>query len=236
VDFSGLLFLLGGAIKLAALDLLLCADNAVLIALACHPLPLSLRRRVLLIGVAGAIVLRFGLMVVTGALMVVPAVRLLAAIFLVSISIRMLVGAQATGTDARLHADDPAPTRPPARFWQAVVVVIAADIVMSLDNVIALVSVAQGNLTLLALGLCMSIPALMYGSLVLSKMFDAVPVLVTAGAVLLGWIAGQMATNDALISTWIARQAPALAVVLPALCACYVYSTGRTWIPHGGPR
>ena len=236
MDFSDGLSLLGGTIELAALDLLLGADNAVLIALACRPLPPSHRRRALLIGFAGAIVLRFGLMILTSALLIAPAVRLAAAILLLAIAIRMLVDSKTTSTDARAHVGDRVHARSVARFWEAVFVVIAADIVMSLDNVIALVSVSQRNLTLLALGLLMSIPALMYGSLVVTKLLDEVPALVTAGAVVLGWVAGQMAARDVLISTWISRQAPGLAVVLPALCACYVYFIGRTWIPRGGPR
>ena len=107
---------------------------------------------------------------------------------------------------------------------------------MSLDNVIALVSVSQGSLTLLVLGLLLSVPALVYGSLALTKMLDELPVLVTAGAMLLGWVAGQMATNDPLIGAWISRQAPALAVVAPALCAGYVYIAGRLQAPRGERR
>jgi predicted tellurium resistance membrane protein TerC len=75
--------------------------------------------------------------------------------------------------------------------------------------------------------LLLSIPALMYGSLVMTKMMDEWPALIVLGAVLLGWIAGQMAASDDLVGTWVARQAPALAIVLPALCACYVYAIGR---------
>ena len=236
MDFVGLLSLLAGAIELAAVNLLLGADNAVLIALACRPVPVQLRKRVLVIGLSGAIVLRFGLMVVTSALMVVPGLRLAAAIFLISISIWMLVGSDETGAVSFSDADNAAQTRATLRFWELVLIVIAADIVMSLDNVIALVSVSQGSVALLILGLLLSVPALMYGSLALTKMLDELPFLVTAGAVLLGWVAGQMAATDALTSAWISRQAPALVVVLPALCACYVYIAGRTAIPHGRPR
>ena len=80
----------------------------------------------------------------------------------------------------------------------------------------------------------MSVPALMYGSYVATKIFDESPVLVTLGAMFLGWIAGQMATSDVLASAWVSRQAPALVVVLPALCACYVYIAGRRGTPRSG--
>ena len=236
MDFVGLLSLLVGAIELAVINLLLGADNAVLIALACRPVPVQLRKRVLAIGLSGAIVLRFGLMVLTNALMVVPGLRLAAAVFLMSIAVWLLIGSEESGADSFSDADNAAEARATTRFWESVLIVIVADIVMSLDNVIALVSVSQGSVTLLILGLLLSVPALMYGSLALTKMLDELPFLVTAGAVLLGWVAGQMAASDTLTSAWISRQAPALVVVLPALCACYVYITGRTAIRRARPR
>jgi predicted tellurium resistance membrane protein TerC len=76
----------------------------------------------------------------------------------------------------------------------------------------------------------------MYGSFVLTRMFDEWPILILAGAVLLGWIAGQMAASDDLVSAWISRQAPALTVVLPALCACYVYVAGGASTKRDGLR
>ena len=207
-----------------------------LIALACRPVPVQLRKRVLAIGLSGAIVLRFGLMILTNALMVVPGLRLAAAVFLMSISVWLLIGSEESDADSFSDADNATEARATTRFWELVLIVIVADIVMSLDNVIALVSVSQGSVTLLILGLLLSVPALMYGSLALTKMLDELPFLVTAGSVLLGWVAGQMAASDTLTSAWISRQAPALVVVLPALCACYVYITGRTAIRRARPR
>jgi YjbE family integral membrane protein len=227
VDFGVILSMLGSAIELGVLDLLLGADNAVVIALACQPLAPESRKRVLLVGLAGAILLRFGLMVSMSALLVVPALRLAAAAFLLWVAVRLITAPRETGHAALAEASGTSPARVPARLWESVLVVIAADAIMSLDNVVALVSVAQGNGTLLLLGLLLSIPALMYGSFVMTKMMDEWPVLIVLGAVLLGWIAGQMAVSDDLISAWAARQAPVLAVVLPALCACYVFLIGR---------
>ncbi len=236
MDFIELLSLVVGAIELAVINLLLGADNAVLIALACRPVPAQLRKRVLAIGLSGAIVLRFGLMALTNAIMVVPGLRLAAAVFLMSISIWLLIDANETGADSFSDADNAAGARATTRFWESVLIVIVADIVMSLDNVIALASVSQGSMMLLILGLLLSVPALMYGSLALTKMLDELPFLVTAGSVLLGWVAGQMAATDALTSAWISRQAPALVIALPALCACYVYIIGRTAIRRARPR
>jgi YjbE family integral membrane protein len=227
LDFVSILSVLGAAIELAALNLLLCADNAVAIALACRPLPFQLRKQALLIGVAGAIVVRFGLMIVVNALLAAPGLRLAAAVFLVWIAAKLL-NAQWSKSDKAL-ADTEAASR--ARIsvglYQSVLLVIAVDCLMSFDNIVALVAVSQGNAGLLLLGLILSIPALTYGSLVLTRMFDEWPALILAGAILLGWIAGQMAASDRLLSAWISRQAPALVVVLPALCACYMYAIGH---------
>jgi YjbE family integral membrane protein len=235
LDFAVILSAMAAAIELCVLDLLLGADNAVVIALACKPLPTQVRKRVLLIGLAGAIVLRFGLMISMSALLIVPALRLAAAVFLLWVAVRLLA-AQTEARSAELaEVNETSQARVPVRLWESVVVVIVADAIMSLDNVVAVVSVAQGNATLLILGLLLSVPALMYGSFIMSKMMDEWPVLGLAGAVLLGWIAGQMAASDDLISGWISRQAPALAVALPALCACYVYVIGRLDAKPAGP-
>ena len=233
MDFGVTLSMFGAVIELAALDLLLGADNAVAVALACRPLRPQLRKRVLLIGVAGAIMLRFGLMLLVSALLVVPALRLVAAVFLLWIAVRLLNGPRAASGDAFVDAVPISPARITVGLFESVLVVIAVDAVMSLDNIVALVSVAQGNAVLLILGLILSVPALMYGSFVLTKMFDEWPALVLAGAVVLGWIAGQMAASDDLVSAWVSRQAPALTVVLPALCACYVCVMGRPSMKRG---
>ena len=116
MDFIAALSLLASVVELAAVNLLLGADNAVLIALACRPVPLELRQRVVLIGLAGAIVLRFALMVVTNALLSVPGVRLAAALFLISVSIWMLAGSNEMNAAALAEDDDASPTRGRARF------------------------------------------------------------------------------------------------------------------------
>ena len=236
MDFGVILSTLGSAIELGVLDLLLGADNAVVIALACQPLPPEARKRVLLVGLAGAILLRFGVMVSMSALLIVPALRLAAAAFLLWVAVRLIAAPRDAAHAALAVASETSPIRSRARLWDSVVIVIAADAIMSLDNVVALISVAQGNTTLLLLGLLLSIPALMYGSFLMTKMMDEWPALIVLGSVLLGWIAGQMAASDDLISAWVARQAPALGVVLPALCACYVFVISRMSAKHAVPR
>jgi YjbE family integral membrane protein len=228
VDFGILPSFIGATIEIAAVNLLLCGDNAVLIALACRPLTPELRQRVLLFGLVGAIALRFGLAgLVSAALPSLPGLRLAAAIFLVWVAVRLLSGLNETRADATDGDQIAAGAQRETLFWQSVLLVVAADAVMSLDNIVAVVSVAQGSAALLILGLLFSVPALMYGSFLLAKIFDEWPILMLTGAVLIGWVAGQMAQSDALISEWMANNAPALASMLPALTACYVYVVGH---------
>jgi hypothetical protein len=102
---------------------------------------------------------------------------------------------------------------------------------MSLDNVVALAAIAAGNLWLLAAGVLLSIPILVYGAFVLSRLLRLAPEIFTLGAAFLGWIAGGMAATDPLVSGWVSANAPALGVFAPALGALFVLAAGR-----GAPR
>jgi predicted tellurium resistance membrane protein TerC len=106
--------------------------------------------------------------------------------------------------------------------WSVGFVILSADLVMSLDNVVALAAIARGNWVLLALGLLLSIPALMFGAALLLRLIDRHSWLIKAGAALLGWIAGDLALSDIVIAPWVAEQSPALEIVVPALVALAV--------------
>jgi YjbE family integral membrane protein len=223
LDFGALLSMLGTVIELAALNLLLGADNAILIALVCRPLPPDLRKTILSIGLGGAIALRIALAVLVNELLYLPALRLAAAVLLIGIAVRLLDDPNELEREATPDEQAVSSKTAKARLWQYALIVVAADAVMSLDNIVALVAVSQGNMALLVFGLILSVPALLYGTAALARILDQWPFFVLAGAMLLGWIAGQIAVGDDLVSAWVSRQAPALAIVAPALCACYVY-------------
>jgi YjbE family integral membrane protein len=228
VDYTSILTLLGVAFEVAALNVALGVDNAVIIAMACQPLPQERRGQVLLIGVVSAIALRFALTFpVSAFLLVLPGLKLAAALLLIVIAARSLYELAEPPVAAESAQGGAMAAWTKAQVWRSVLVVICLDAVMSLDNIIATASVAEGAPILLFLGLALSIPAIMYGSLVLTNLFDDWPILKLAGAVLLGWIAGQMAASDPLIRGWLAQNAPVLAELLPALCACYVYLVGH---------
>ena len=229
-DPGAMLVLIGAAFEVAALNILLGADNAVLIALACQPLPPERRQNVLIFGVIGAVGLRFLLTAGAGALLIaLPGLRLAAAVFLGVIAVQSLTDFREEIARADAPADDDAARGawPDSRVWWAVFAVIAADAVMSLDNIVATAAVAEGNAELVLFGIILSVPAVMFGGFLVTRVFDEWPILRLSGAVLLGWIAGQLAAGDVLIGPWMSREAPALANLLPALCACYIFLVGH---------
>jgi YjbE family integral membrane protein len=219
------------ALELAAVDLLLGGDNAILIALASRVLPLNERARAMAYAIGGAIALRFIFATVAGFLLHLPFVKVVGGVLLLAIAIELLARAADEDEDESEGEENAGPRR--LGFWRGVGVIIAADTMMSLDNVVALASIAQGDLPLLALGIVLGIPALIFGALIVSGLLNRFPVLIYAGGALLGWIAGQMGAGDALWEPWIANHAPIMAIVAPALCALYALIAGRVRAVYG---
>ena len=210
-------------LQILLVDLLLGADNALLIGLASRTLPPKQRGRAVVLGIAGAVVLRLAMTLVASSLLAWPLVKLAGALVLTIIALNL--------------ADD-APDEAEAfdggdgsRLWQAAAVIVVADSVMSLDNVVALAAIAQGNVLWLLIGVGLSLPMLGYGGLVVAETLHRAPGLAAFGAALLGWIAGGMAVSDPLWAQAIEANAPGLAALAPALGAAFVYLHGR-WIPR----
>jgi YjbE family integral membrane protein len=204
-------------LQIFVVDLLLGADNALLIAVASSGLPPQDARRAAMIGSAGAIILRLLLATIATSLLGVPLVKLIGAWALIVIALNVSADTQNEAAPA------PEPSSARRDLWAAATAIVVADAAMSLDNVIALAAIARGNFLLLAAGVIVSIPVLAYGGVILSAALRAAPWLVRLSAALLGWIAGDMAVTDPLIGDWIAVNAPALAAIAPALGAVFVF-------------
>lgn len=183
--------------KIVWIDVLLSGDNAVVIALAARNLPPDRQRQAVILGSAGAIVLRVLLVFFAVALLTLPYVKLVGAVLLVWIGIQLLKG------------DDQHKKIDPARdLFAAVRTILVADFVMSLDNVLAVAAVAEtapesSRLLVLVLGLGLTIPLIMFGSTLLLKWIQRFPLIVTAGAGLLGFVAGEMAASDPVAERFI---------------------------------
>lgn len=177
--------------QIILIDILLGGDNAVVIALACRGLPPKQRKMGIIYGTAGAIVLRVVLIAFALALLAVPYLKLVGAILLVWIGVKLLVP-----QDEDEHGN----INPSDKLWGAVKTVIVADLVMSVDNVLAIAGAAesagQHQLGLVIFGLLVSIPIIVAGSQIVLKLMDRFPIIITLGGMLLGWIAGQMAFTD----------------------------------------
>lgn len=194
--------------QIILIDILLGGDNAVVIALACRKLPGNLRTKGILWGTAGAIALRVILIFFALTLLAIPFLKLVGAVLLLWIGIKLLLPEEEEG-HGTIEASD--------KLWAAVKTVIVADLVMSVDNVIAIAGAAQGagqahQMPLVIFGLLVSIPIIVWGSQLVIKLMDRFPIIITVGGMLLGWIAGTMAVTDpALIDPATLPQMPKLA-------------------------
>ena len=185
--------------QIIMIDILLGGDNAVVIALACRKLPPAQRTKGIVWGTIGAIVLRVILIAFALALLQIPFLKLVGAALLIWIGMKLI---------APDDEDDHANIQSSDKLWSAVKTVIVADLVMSVDNVIAIAGAAQGageqhQLPLVIFGLLVSIPIIVWGSQLVLKLMDRFPFIITLGGMLLGWIAGTMAHSDPAVAAYI---------------------------------
>jgi YjbE family integral membrane protein len=203
------------------INILLSGDNAVVIALACRGLPPRERRWGMIIGAGFAAVL---LIVFTGLismLMTLPYLKLISAIALFWIAIKLLAPAAYDAEDTPEAVDD---------LWRAVRIVIIADIVMSLDNVIAVAAVAKGQYALLTIGLAVSIPMVIAGSAIILALLERYPVLVWGGAGILGWVAGDIFASDPIVLGLFSYFAPEhIELAAQIVGAVIVVGSGYVW-------
>ncbi|MCW2285172.1 YjbE family integral membrane protein [Rhodoblastus acidophilus] len=212
-------------LQILFLDLVLSGDNAAVIAMACRTLPKRDASKAIVLGAAGAIVLRVLLTALAGVLISVPFLKLVSAFLLIVIAVNL--SAAEPGEPLEDRPEEPTGLR--GDILAAAIVIVTADAIMSLDNVVALAAVAAGNLWRLLAGLALSIPILIVGSAALALLLEKYPAFVVFGGLLLGWTAGDLAASDAAYADWVARQAPALAYALPIAGAIFVYLQAK-WI------
>jgi YjbE family integral membrane protein len=178
------------ALQIVFINLLLSGDNAVVIAMACRGLPPRQRLWGLVIGAGLSVVLLIVFAGIIARLMVLPYLKLVGGLALLGIAAKLLVP----------EKPDKDEVEAVAHLWRAVRTVLVADVVMSLDNVIAVAATAKGDLILLGIGLAASIPIVVAGAALITALLERFPVFVWAGAALLGWVAGDaMATDPAVL-------------------------------------
>jgi YjbE family integral membrane protein len=180
--------ILSKILSIIVLNLVLSGDNAVVIALATRKLPASSQNKAIVIGTAGAVVLRILLMLIAIELLTMPYVKIIGAILLFYIAYDLL---KTNEEETEVKSE--------TTLLSAIRTIIIADLVMSLDNVLAIAGVADGHFMLAGLGLIISIPIVIFGSQVILKLMDRVPWLIWVGALLIAYTAGSMLVEDHFI-------------------------------------
>jgi YjbE family integral membrane protein len=205
-----------GLIKIVWINIILSGDNAVVIALAARSLPAEQQKKAILFGSGAAVVLRIGLTVVAAKLLELSYLQIVGGLLL------LWVGTQL------LHGDDEGEEggSEKAGLWVAIRTILIADLVMSLDNVIAVAAAAKGSMTLLILGLAISIPLVIFGSQLMIKLMDRFPIIIWFGAGLIGWVGGETIVSDVALKS-IVEANGWLHYVAPALGAALVLGIGK---------
>lgn len=212
-------------LEIVFINLLLSGDNAVVIAMACRALPRRQRMWGLVIGGAVAVVLLIGFADIISRLLQYPYLKIAGGLALLYIAVRLLVPDEDTDRNE---------VEATAQLWRAVRIVVVADIVMSFDNILAVAQIAKGNLVLLAIGLMVSIPIIIAGAAFMVALLDRLPILIWAGAALLGWVAGQTITDDKVITELVrpvvaAHLAGDMELVAGCAGAVLVIAVGGFW-------
>jgi YjbE family integral membrane protein len=173
-------------------NIILSGDNAVVIALAARSLPLHQQRQAVIWGAGAAVALRIVLTVVAVELLKFPYLKLLGGALLLWIAVKLLVPEDDGGDGVKSSSN----------LLAAIKTILIADLVMSLDNVIAVAAVAKGSIVLLVLGLLISIPLVVFGATMLMKLMESYPVIITIGAALIGYVSGEMLVTDPVVTEW----------------------------------
>jgi YjbE family integral membrane protein len=211
-------------LKIIMIDVLLSGDNAVVIALACRNLPAQQRKKGVLFGMAGAVLLRIVLTFFAVSLLSLPYLKLVGALLLIWIGIKLILP-EDEHNEGSIKAD--------ARLIGAIKTIIIADFVMSLDNVLGVAAAAKGNVPLLVFGLLISIPLIAWSSQLVLKLIDRFPYIIYAGGALLGYVAGEMLVAEALFAPLLEAQ-HYLHWLVPAGCAVMVLAIGK-WLAQRQP-
>lgn len=211
-------------LQIIIIDILLGGDNAVVIALACRNLPGSQRTKGVIWGTVGAIVLRVVLISFAVVLLNIPFLKLVGGLLLLWIGVKLLL------PEPDAHGD----IKPADRLWSAIKTIIVADLVMSIDNVIAIAGAAESaaeehRLFLIIFGLVVSIPLIVWGSQLVLKLLDKFSIIITLGAALLGWIAGGLIATDPGIEHLPPLDAPNADTIASIAGAMVVVAVG-TWL------
>lgn len=205
--------------QITLINIVLSGDNAVVIALAARSLPAHQQKKAVMWGAGAAVVMRIILTIIAVELLTWPYLKIIGAILLLWIAVKLLVPEHG---DENIESSD--------NLMKAIKTILIADLVMSLDNVIGVAAAAKGNITLLIIGLAISIPLVVFGATMLMKVMEKWPVIITIGAGLLGWVAGEMLVTDPFWANWINANLSWLHVKIGVLEFNWVQVAGAAFV------
>ena len=210
-------------VKIIWINILLSGDNALVIAMACRGLPPHQRKWGMILGAGVAVGMRIVFTGVVATLMLLPWLKIVGGLALLYIAAKLLVPDEAEDDHGEAVQN----------LWRAVRIVAVADLIMSLDNVIAIAAAAGGNMALLVIGLAISIPLIVAGAALIMALLDKFPVLIWAGAALLGWISGEVIATDPVVTGYLAQYGSGTAHMVEyaaaAVGAVLVLTVGGLW-------
>jgi YjbE family integral membrane protein len=205
-------------LQIMLINVVLSGDNAVVIALACRKLSPAHQKQAFLWGSIGVVVLMVVLTIFVVFLLSLPYLEIAGSALLLWIGVKLLV-AEDEGDDGKVEQK--------STLMAAIRTIIIADMVMSLDNVLAMAAAAHGHTWMLIAGLVITVPVILFGSALLMKLMERFPVVVMIGAALIGWVAGEMVISDPAIKDWVDANASFLHTVSPIACAALVIGAGK---------
>ena len=205
-----------GLVKIIWINIILSGDNAVVIALAARSLPPDQQKKAVLFGSGAAVVLRIVLTVVAAKLLELSFLQIIGGLLLLWIGVQLLGDEEEGEGDGKEYGS----------MMAAVRTILIADLVMSLDNVIAVAAAAKGSFVLLILGLAISIPLVIFGSTLMIKLMDRFPIIITLGAALIGWVGGETIASDVALKDFAAAN-PWLHYAAAATGAVLVVGIGK---------
>lgn len=210
-------------VKIIWINILLSGDNALVIAMACRGLPPHQRKWGMILGAGVAVGMRIVFTGVVATLMLLPWLKIAGGLALLYIAAKLLVPDEVEDDHGEAVQN----------LWRAVRIVAVADLIMSLDNVIAIAAAAGGNMALLVIGLAISIPLIVAGAALIMALLDRFPVLIWAGAALLGWISGEVIATDPVVTGYLAQYGSGTAHMVEyaaaAVGAVLVLTVGGLW-------
>ena len=206
-------------LQIVAIDIVLGGDNAIIIALACRNLPKHQKRAGILWGTAGAIILRVILVFFATSLMEIPGLRLIGGVLLIWIGVKLLTEADSHSLDGKIDQS--------SNLLTAIRTIIIADFVMSLDNALAITAASKGDIGLVVFGLLLSVPIIIGGSALILRLMERFPLIITAGAGLLGWLGGDLIVNDKLFADYDFAPAYADPTIAATVGAVFVIAVGE---------